>query len=35
MLIGEAIAVDEAEHDRLMARVAADGVELTVATSGG
>jgi len=32
MLIGEAVAVDDAEHERLMARVGAEGVALTVPT---
>jgi uncharacterized protein YbaR (Trm112 family) len=30
MLIAEAVAVDDAEHERLMARVAAESVPLTV-----
>jgi uncharacterized protein YbaR (Trm112 family) len=30
MLIAEAVTVDDAEHERLMARVAADSVPLTV-----
>jgi uncharacterized protein YbaR (Trm112 family) len=35
MLIDESVAVDDAEHDRLMARVASDGVALTVPTAAG
>lgn len=30
MLIAEAVTVDDAEHDRLMSRVAAEGLGLTV-----
>ena len=30
MLIDEAVAVDDAEHERIMARVTADGLEPTV-----
>ena len=32
MLIGEAVAVDDAEHERLMSRVRDEGLELTVPT---
>ena len=32
MLVDEAVAVDDAEHQRLMDRVAADGLEPTVPT---
>ena len=34
MLIAEAVAVDDAEHERIMSRVASEGLEPTVATPG-
>ena len=34
MLIGEAVHVDDAEHARLMARVAAESIALTAASAG-
>ena len=35
MLIDEAVAVDDAEHERLMARVAAEGVDAHLRLTGG
>jgi hypothetical protein len=34
MLIGEAVSVDDAEHEQLMSRVAAEGLALTVTEPG-